>query len=327
MSGQDAVQPVLQILQQPSKQLYLLKSGSRAAAAAAGGSSVDSGIQQGQALPGHTDKQAQQPLQLPQQQSQLLQPIHTQQQNPELLHAGSLQQHPQEQQHPPAQASNWPPSAQQQLPCSMPALHNGPQPATVPPAVQPVMHNQTAYATAPGAYQPWMHTGMPMDQGHPAYPPWPSYPYPYYGYPPVPAGPWGWPPMPPSWGPQGPIGGAAGPWGHPPAMPAFQQSAATEAPNWLQPLTTAAATAAAAAAAPVSSNHDAARVQQQQKRASGPSHRQQLKTEAVVRPSPGADEYSSDEDWVPEPMVGTPASTPVQVQKVVYKVCVDSLRS
>jgi len=230
VSGQDAVQRALQILQQPPKQLYLLKSSSRAAAA--GGNSVDLGIQQAQALPGHADKQAQQPAQLPQQQSQLLQPIQPQQQNPELLHAGSLQQQPQEQQHPPAQVSSWPPSAQQQLPCTMPSLHNGLQPATVPPAVQPVMHNQTAYATAPCAYQPWMHTGMPMDQHHPAYPAWPSYPYPYYGYSPVPAGPWGWPPMPPSWGLQGPVGGAAGPWGNPPAA---------EAPHWLQPLTTAAA--------------------------------------------------------------------------------------
>ena len=35
---------------------------------------------------------------------------------------------------------------------------------------------------------------------------------------------------------------------------------------------------------------------------------------------PEGDEYSSDEDWVPEPIVGTPASKPVQVQKVIYKV-------
>ena len=185
------------------------------------------------------------------------------------------------------------------------------------------MHNQTAHATAASAYQPWMHTAAPSEQyhpaGHPAYPPWqPGYAYPHYGYTPVPAGPWAWPPMPPSWALQGHAGGAAGPLGHPPAMQAYQQSSATEAPYWLQPLTTAAATAAAAAAAAaVSSNHDARRVQQQQKGAGKTTHRQQLVTEAVGR---SADEYSSDEDWVPEPIAGMPASKKVQVQKVIYKV-------
>ena len=50
------------------------------------------------------------------------------------------------------------------------------------------------------------------------------------------------------------------------------------------------------------------------------SHRQQLVTEAFGRSLLEGDEYSSDEDWVPEPTVGTPAGKKAQVQKVIYKV-------
>lgn len=146
---------------------------------------------------------------------------------------------------------------------------------------------------------------------HPTYPPWQvGYAYQYYGYP-APAGPYGWPPMPP-W--QGPASGAAGAWVPPPAMQAHQQSSA-EVPYWLQPLTTAAAAAAAAA---VHSNNNTARAQPKMGET---SQRQQVVTEAVVRSPPGADEYSSDDDWLPESLIGAPASSKVQVHKVIYKVC------
>ena len=134
LSGQDAIQRARQILQQPPKQLYLLKSSSRTAAGSTRISRTDAGQQQVQAIPGRIEKQ--QPAQLSQQ-SQLLEPIQLQQQNAELLHPGPLRQQPREQQYQPAQASTLPPSAQQQLPYNMPSMHNGPQPATVPPAGQP----------------------------------------------------------------------------------------------------------------------------------------------------------------------------------------------